>query len=213
MVAEQSPLEGRGGEGIREGKGSRRGGEKNPPPREAPPDGTQDPGTPEVPPPESSGTAQEDLRPETVAAAYTVLDPSVPPEKALNHVRVYLERGGGLPAALDAVQKSGKRMKLWTILDALLDSKPRNGAAPPAGVPKNPEYLKTSRVEVQARQDAARKAVDDKLASLPAEEISAWTKEAEASATAQKIRGPGLPMFVTAELRKRAAAKFGIEGV
>ena len=212
-VREGSALEGRGGD-QGSGKGrERRGGEGNPTPREASPGGTADPGIPEGAQPESSGGEQGELRPETIAAAYTVQDPTVPPDKALNHVLGYQERGGELRAALEAVQQSGKRLKLWTILDSLLDTKPKNGLGPPAGVPKNPEYLKVSRVDVQARQDAARKAVDERLETLPEDEKAGWTSEAEASARARKLSGTGFKLFVTAELRKRAASKFGIEGV
>lgn len=92
----------------------------------------------------------------------------------------------------------------------------RNGKAKPPFVSSPPRVDRPAlppRDEVQRLQDEARAAADKKLMELPADEISAWTREAEQQAESSGVPSFGRKGFIAAALRRRAAQKFGIEGV
>ena len=145
-----------------------------------------------------------------LAKAANEVDPTIPVEKAEYHVRAALTRGVKPDEALEAIRKRCPAERLWHVLDSLaparLVKRAKDVYRPTVADSKPPAGLR------EARAEAVRN-VDAKLAELPPETLKAWEAEALESAKAGNVPPDRVKGYVQAQLRLRAAKKYGIEGV
>lgn len=158
--------------------------------------------------PARTGSDQEPTA-RDLAEAANQQDPTIPVEKAEYHVHQALQRGVKPAAAIEAIRARGGREKLWHILDALppprQDAPRKQPYRGPSPDPQPPAGLREKR-------EAARAAVEAKLAELAPEFLAPWYQEADDQAKAAKVQPQHLKSFVESAVRVRCAKHFGIEG-
>ncbi len=220
-----SSLERRGGERKGRDQGSGRGEEEIPPSGSASP-GNLDPieAPPMVAPAESGENHAEDLEVAETVSRYAAWS-HPPPEKKAEGVRElralglsheYIRNGSQVNKPADA--------GFWDIVKALkaAHQKGRNGRAKvpteilsqPLAPAEKPAVLQERREDVHRRQDEARARCDQMLEAMSPAERDQFFADAEASAEAAKLKpGPIREAYIKAEVRKRVAKQYAIEGL
>lgn len=162
----------------------------------------------------SNGQGEPSLTPRSIAEEYHEKDSTVPVPKAEVHVRRAIAEGVDPKTLLGQIIEHGHHKKLWSMIDELKNqakSKGRPVIRENAGA-----YVRRtaeSSEVIHARIDEARKVIDQKMTEISSEEISQWSREAQKKADDAHVHGKARDIFVEADLRIRAARKFGIKGV
>jgi hypothetical protein len=175
-----------------EGNEFKKGGEE--PPRATP---AHDPGEGPVP------------GDELIATLKAFASWEVPGEEAKKKAIRDLVRQGVSHQKIRAAAKQNPSSDFFAVYDRL-----KNGKADHPFIPSSPT---TPRAIVNPKEHDEKKAqladIDDRLKNLSPDDLDRWTKEAHERASGQKIYGPAIKIFITAELRRRMAAEVGIKGV